>query len=426
MRMGRWASLLAVLMCGAVTLSAQEGSEAEVRSRELSERMRRTLEAQSRELAQMQRQLERATRADGRVRDSIVRVTSQRIAELAGQISRVQVEADRVQYREVDAEYRAALSAQISSARAMANVTRALAGQQRQLMLSTSKGPPRGYLGVVLESEQRTRIRDGRMYTEFVSPSVVLSVTAGSPAAKAGMEAGDTIVALGRSPLPGEVLMSEVVKPGEKLPVKLRRGSERVVTVTVGTDPNAGSVPAIAFYDIDGETMRFCLGALCSTSVSGIRGAGGSAGFGVGAGTVRSPASGTAVPGVPTAPAVPSITAATPRPAIAGAVRVFERGTTWSATDYSIAGAMMTTINADLEDLTGVSEGILVLRVAPGTPAASSGLRGGDVIIRVNDEDCEGVRDLQRAVQRASSRGGRSVSLVVNRRKNEQAITLQW
>ena len=425
MRMGRWASLLAVLTCGAVTLSAQEGSEAEVRSRELSERMRRTLEAQSRELAQMQRQLERATRADGRVRDSIVRVTSQRIAELAGQISRVQVEADRVQYREVDAEYRAALSAQISSARAMANVTRALAGQQRQLMLSTSKGPPRGYLGVVLESEQRTRIRDGRMYTEFVSPSVVLSVTAGSPAAKAGVEAGDTIVALGRSPLPGEVLMSEVVKPGERLPVKLRRrGSERVVTVTVGTDANAGSTPSIAFYDIDGETMRFCLGAQCATTVSGVRGAG--AGAGAWTGAVRSPAPGTAFPGVPTAPAVPPIAAATPRPAIAGAVRVFERGTTWSATDYSIAGAMMTTINADLEDLTGVSEGILVLRVAPGTPAASSGLRGGDVIIRVNDEDCEGVRDLQRAVQRASSRGGRSVSLVVNRRKNEQAITLQW
>jgi len=424
MTMTRWASVLVMLVCGVATLTAQDGGVEEVRSRELSERMRRTLESQSRELAKMQRQLERASRADGRVRDSIVRVTSQRIAELAGQIARVQVEADQMQFRDVAGEARAALAAQIFNARAMANVTRALAGQQRQLMLGTSKGPPRGYLGVVLESEQRTRVRDGKMFTEFVSPSVVLSVTAGSPAANAGVEAGDTIVALGRSPLPGEVLMSEVVKPGEKLPVKLRRrGNERVVTVTVGTDPNAGSVPAIAFYDIDGETMRFCSGENCATSVAGVRGTG----------TVRAPARvmtipgvPTAIPGVPTPPSVHFSPAGTPRPALSASVRVFEQGATWSATDYSIAGAMMTTINADLRDLTGVSEGILVLRVAPGTPAASSGLRGGDVIFRVNDEDSEGVRDLQRAVQRASSRGGRSVSLVVNRKKNEQAITLQW
>lgn len=354
MTMTRWVSLLMLLVCGVATLTAQDGGVEVVRSRELSERMRRTLESQSRELATMQRQLERASRADGAERDSIVRMTSQRIAELAGQIARVQVEADQVQFRAVAGEARAALVAQIFNARAMANVTRALAGQQRQLMLGTRNGSPRGYLGVVLESEQRTRVRDGQMFTEFVSPSVVLSVTAGSPAARAGVEAGDTIVALGRSQLPGEVLMSEVVKPGEKLPVKLRRrGNERVVTVTVGTDPNAGSEP------------------------------------------------------------------------VAG-LRLFGRGTTWSATDYSIAGAMMTTINPDLRELTGVSEGILVLRVAPGTPAASSGLRGGDVIVRVNDEKSEGVRDLQRAVQRASSRGGRSVSLVVNRKKNEQALTLQW
>jgi S1-C subfamily serine protease len=99
----------------------------------------------------------------------------------------------------------------------------------------------------------------------------------------------------------------------------------------------------------------------------------------------------------------------------------------WSAADYPFAGAMMTSITDDLQELTGVDEGILVLRVAPGTPASSSGLRGGDVIIRVNDEECDGVGDLQRAVQRASSRGGRSVSLVVKRKKkDEQAITLQW
>ena len=86
----------------------------------------------------------------------------------------------------------------------------------------------------------------------------------------------------------------------------------------------------------------------------------------------------------------------------------------------------MTSITSDLEELTGVDEGILVLRVAPGTPAATSGLRGGDVIIRVNDDDCESVRDLQIAVQRAVSKGMRRVALVVNRKQKEQSLTLQW
>jgi C-terminal processing protease CtpA/Prc len=395
MRMERWAGALVVLACSAATARGQEDVEA--RSRALSERMRTTLEAQSRELAKMQRELERATRADGRVRDSIVRVTSQRIAELAGEIARVQMEADRLQHREADAETRAALTAQLASARAMANVTRALAGQQRQLLFS-SRSTPRGYLGVVLESEQRTRIRDGKVYTEFVSPSVVLSVSAGSPAAKAGVEAGDTIVALGRATLPGEVLMSEVVKPGERLPVKLRRH---------GSEPNTRNTPTLGYYEFTADAS--CDGDECPAGPSGAR---------VGGINI----SGRVAPAAPTPPRP----GATPRPPVP-LFRTFEGSANWSAADYSLAGAMMTTLTDDLEDLTGVSEGILVLRVAPGTPAAASGLRGGDVITRVNDDDCEGVRDLQRAVQRASSRGGRSVSLVVIRKKkNEQAITLQW
>jgi C-terminal processing protease CtpA/Prc len=407
MRMDRWASVLVVLACNAATARGQE--EVEARSRALSERMRTTLAAQARELSTMQRELERATRADGRVRDSIVRVTSRRIAELAGEIARVQMEADRVQSGAVDAETRAVLRAQISSARAMANVTRALAGQQRQLIFS-SRSEPRGYLGVVLESEQRTRVRDGKVFTEFVSPSVVLSVSAGSPAANAGVEAGDTIVALGRAALPGEVLMSEVVKPGERLPVKLRRGgSERVVTVTVGADPNSRNAPTLGYYEFTAEAP--CGGDECAPPTPGAR-----------AGRVT-------ITGrlAPPAPAPPRVAGAVPPRPPSPLFRALEGTTNWSAADYPFAGAMMTTITEDLQELTGVDEGILVLRVAPGTPAASSGMRGGDVIIRVNDEECGGVRDLQRAVQRASSRGARSVSLVVNRKKkNEQAITLQW
>ena len=404
MRIVRGAGVLAMVLVAALSLQAQEGSaEAEARSRELSQRMRRTLAEQARTLSRMQRDLERASSADTRVRDSIVRVTSQRIAELATEIARVQMEADRVQIASVDAETRAQLMAQIASARAMANVTRALAGQQRALTFST-RAVPRGYLGVTLSGEQNTELRDGKVYTVFLSPSVIETVEPGSPAAQGGLEAGDTIVAFGKNTLPGAVPLPDVMTPGERLTIKVRRGGrERSMNVLVGTRQVFAYSPNVAYGGSTVAGSTSCSGDDCTVTVTAPR-------------TPRAPraAETPETPATPrTAPAAPSLL---PAP----------RGTLWSSNDFSIAGAVMTSITSDLEELTGADEGILVLRVAPGTPAATSGMRGGDVIIRINDDDCESVRDLQIAVQRAVSRGVRRVALVVSRKQKEQSITLQW
>ena len=393
MRIARGVGAFAMLLLGARSLRAQEGSaEAEARSRELSERMRVTLERQSRTLSRMQRDLERAARADSKVRDSIVRATSQQVAELAGDIARVQMEADRVQSATVDAQTRAQLLAQIASARAMANVTRVLAGQQRALTFST-RALPRGYLGVSLSAEQNTELRDGKVFTLFASPAVIASVEAGSPAADGGLQAGDTIVAIGKATLVGAVPMAEVMTPGERVTIKVRRGGrERAMTVLIGTRQSY-SYSSTTGYGPTGYAVTSCSGDDCSVTVNAPR-------------APRAPASPEAPQALPALPALPA--------------------TSWSSNDFSIAGAVMTSITSDLEELTGVDEGILVLRVAPGTPAATSGLRGGDVIIRINDDDCESVRDLQIAVQRASSKGVRRVSLVVSRKQKEHSITLQW
>jgi C-terminal processing protease CtpA/Prc len=407
MQSGRGWMALALLQLAAAPLMAQEGSsDAEARSRELAERMRVTLEQQARTLSRMQRDLERASRADSRVRDSIVRTTSQRIAELASEIARVQMEADHVQHAAVDAQTRAQLQAQIASSRAMANVTRALAGRQRALIFST-RSMPRGYLGVTLSGEQNTELRDEKVFTVFLSPSVIASVEAGSPAAESGLEAGDTIVAFGRLPVPGAVPLADVMTPGEKLPIKIRRqGRERVLTVLVG---ERTSYSWSTSSSSGGGESRACASENCS-----VTGAGQLPRFPAPPGP-PAPASGGGASA--TAPLPPGASIGTPN-----TPRVYS----WNSTDYAIAGAVMTTITDELEDLTGVDEGILVLRVAPGTPASTSGLRGGDVIIRVNDDDCEGVRDLQVAVQRATSRGMRRVLLVVSRKQKEQSLTLQW
>lgn len=382
MQIARHPTLLAVLLASAAPLWAQEGSsDAEARSRELSQRMRVTLEQQAKVLSRMQRELERASRSDPAVRDSIVRVTSQQIAELGRDIARVQMEADRAQLRAVAEGTRAQLRVQIASARAIADVARTLARQQRVMITRTL---PRGYLGVTLSGEQNTELRDGKVFTMFLSPSVIESVEPGSPAANGGLEAGDTIIAFGRLPVPGAVPLADVMTPGERVPFKIHReGRERTMTVVIGTRQ---------LYSFMNEWPT----------------------------SPRSPRS----PQAPLAPMAPMTPAAPHAPLLS--LRGVDGGSSWSPTDFSIAGAVMTTITDELEELTGVDEGILVLRVAPGTPAASSGLRGGDVIIRVNDEECSGVRDLQVAVQRASSRGARRVLLVVSRKQKEQTLTLQW
>ncbi len=406
MMIARGGVLLALLLAGGTRATAQDASDNNPRSRELAERMRVTLEQHSRVLSQMRRDLERASRADGRQRDSIVSITSQRIADLANELARFQIEADRVEIRAKDAEGRAQLRAQIASARAMANVTRALAGQQRALTFMSTRAP-RGYLGVTLSGEQNTELRDGKVYTIYESPLSIELVVPDSPAARAGLLAGDTILAFGKLAVPGAVPLADVLTPGDRLPVKIRRdGRDRTVTVVVGeSQSNARGFTFSLSPNGAAASGRSCSGEDCGPMIA-------------------------LAPAAPMAPLPPTPGAAMmtpPVPPVAPArAPAAMRGSMWSASDYSIAGAMMTTITDELEELTGVDEGILVLRVAPGTPAASSGLRGGDVIRKVNDEDCEGVRDLQVAVQRASSRGGRQVTLVVIRQKKERSITLQW
>ncbi|MCC7052367.1 MAG: PDZ domain-containing protein [Gemmatimonadaceae bacterium] len=391
-RVGMLTSLVlaaATLQVPALAAQHESGGEDDARSRELAQRMRMTLERQARDLSRLQREIERAAKADPRVRDSIVRTTSHRIAELAAEIARVQMEADRVQVQLSSDEARGQLRVQIASARAIADVMRSIAGKQRELTFMT-RSAPRGYLGVTLSGEQRTELREGKVFTVFESPTLIESVIPDSPAARSGLSAGDTITAFGRLAVPGAVPLADVLTPGERLTMKVRRsGRERQVTVTVGaTQPGSTSMASS-----DGG-IRLCFGEGCPAAPP--------------------------QPGRVPAPERPSAAAAPAPPAPPSWFG------TWTSNDFSIAGAVMTSITDELEELTGVDEGILVLRVAPGTPAATSGLRGGDVILRVNDEDCEGVRDLQIAVQRASSRGGRTVQLAVSRQHRERAITLRW
>ncbi|MBU6366839.1 MAG: PDZ domain-containing protein [Gemmatimonadetes bacterium] len=92
-----------------------------------------------------------------------------------------------------------------------------------------------GYLGVSLSGAQLRTLRPDGLWVSHCEYPLVEAVDPGSPAARAGVRAGDTLVALGGLDLRRQaVSYAALLVPGERLGVQLRRGGamhERVVTV---------------------------------------------------------------------------------------------------------------------------------------------------------------------------------------------------
>lgn len=64
-------------------------------------------------------------------------------------------------------------------------------------------------------------------------------------------------------------------------------------------------------------------------------------------------------------------------------------------------GVNVQSLGEQLADYFGVEEGVLVTSVLEDTPAAAGGLRAGDVIVGIGDEDIDSPSDLTRAVAEA-------------------------
>jgi hypothetical protein len=279
----------------------------------------------------------------------------------------------------------------------------------RELEAICSAGEkPQGWFGVSLQGEVTvSRQSGGANVFRYGEHQTVVTVEPGSPADKAGIRAQDVIVAIaGRDLRAGDVIASELLRPGAKVPVTLQRDGDRQ--------------NVIVFVEQRPESFEMTCPWFDRTIATAMAPAPGSARFGYKftllpdssrTVTVRSSRpSASTPPGVARAAVEPTVVYAGPM------ITPFANGTS------IVAGAQLIVMNRDLGEVFGVDDGLLVLKVLSGTPAQQSGLKGGDVLLRANEMRLTSPRVLARVID--VSRG--EVKLTILRQKQQQALTLKW
>lgn len=249
-----------------------------------------------------------------------------------------------------------------------------------------------GYMGVgLLGAQVRTVTPDGVLVSHCDYP-VVETVDIGSPASRAGVLAGDTVLAYnGRDLKQRAINYQSMLVPGETVRMRVKRGAkareipvtvvaremERQIVVMRGTELPASALPPDAPRALSGRLM-ISSAAPSAASASPIMG------------TFSGP-----MPG-----AVP-----------ANAVAV-------------LLGAQFSTVDEDFAEVLGLEPGILVLRVPPGSPFAEAGLRGGEIIRAFNGTAMRDVQAMRRAIAGSGSREGRLT--VFSRANGTRTVTLRW
>jgi membrane-associated protease RseP (regulator of RpoE activity) len=367
------------------------GAQSRVEERRELERARQALETASQSLENALDQLGRAGT------DTAARAAARAaLSEASRAVTRAQTMYFLQQQRAFEADARRVMRAEVARAQREARVAARATPVQR--------ASRQGWLGIFLSDSDASDSSGAHGYPRIVS------VEPGSPADRAGLEAGDVLVAIdGRRLGTGTASITRLLHPGARIPVRIRRGDDtREVHVIVGRRPGAFA------YSID------------------MGGAGGNGG-------VSPEAIVTAIPPMPPVHAAPTPrparpsrapvpTAPTPAPEIvvSPAAPAEAVGTFYFNGVSTIAGAQLWRVD-DLKDYFHVDSGLLVLRVLPGTPADGAGLRSGDVIVRAGGRTVDSIRTLQWALERAEARpDGHAVPVDAVRRGRTLHVTLRW
>jgi len=249
--------------------------------------------------------------------------------------------------------------------------------------------PPTGWFGVRISDQAMI---DERGNAFFDSYPVVTSVEPGSPAAKAGVQAGDVLMSFNSHDMRGgAVELTKWLKVGAPFVLTIRRNeTKRVIRGTLSKRPENWD-PQMIVQLTPLEIMERRSGALSRAAPF------------AGRGMIQ-----TRVP------------APDPLPAVLPHALGYGGGV------YPFAGAEFTALNPDLCEALGVKpEGVFVTNVMEGSAARAAGLRGMDVIVKADDIDIASPIDLVRAIRNADETD-HTVDLQIIRKHKTQMLTLRW
>lgn len=245
----------------------------------------------------------------------------------------------------------------------------------------------RGYLGVSFDGPSIEMRRGNERIIRFLDYPKIAMVEPSSPAERAGIREGDTLLALnGNDVRRKEFSLTKLLVPDQRVVVRVQRdGDQRDFRVRIGEAPGyvmSRMAPTPPMPPMPSTPVRVYPGEDLPRRVQ--------------------PAPAVAMPSMSMPPQMP--------------------GSVWIIND-GVGGAKLETINEGLAKTIGVKSGVLVLRVGPGTPAFRSGLRDGDVILRASGRQVSSVRELRELVERENEDG---VKLVIQRDRKQRELTLRW
>lgn len=241
----------------------------------------------------------------------------------------------------------------------------------------------RGWVGIAYTTGIGQADRNGAMV--FADYPVIESIEPGSPAERAGLQAGDLIISLDAQDLRRNPMPPSMLEPGRRIVFRYRR-NDVAKTSTVVVAPRPGGTQERTAFTFIQPVPR-------PPAAS------------------RAPVPAQRTPGQRVRVTVPSLPLGAP-------------GLFAFAPNMGIAGAIVTELNDDLRELLELTtEGVFVVNVVAGTPASESGLRSGDVIVIANRGAVRNPGELI-GIMRAA--GENSVRLEIIRKKKQQVITLDW
>lgn len=273
-----------------------------------------------------------------------------------------------------------------------------------QKALTEAKGVmPRGWIGIVVSGPAREpRVENGELIVRYLAHPAIVSVEPSSPAERAGLLPTDTLVAYdGKDVRDTDIAITRLLEPNKRVMVRIRRDGQTMdIPVRIANAPTRISWRREMSVEVAPPAIPLPSVAFPRAPIA------------AGAPMPASPAR----PSVPASAFAPTVEVETPMPRV-----FFGFGGV-----AGVAGAQLVPVTEGLGRTLGVRNGVLVTNAPHGSPAYQSGLRDGDVIIRVSGVLIRTVTDLRDRVAAAANNGEHAVSVDFVRGKRTRKGSLRW